>query len=246
MIIYLDQRFLVHVLLEKIIFLAGVLSISDMIEASLTIDIPDNWVKRIGTKYPTPIKFIECMPYGETGGRGLIEIDSDPLTADAIVQEIKSQPDICKVDISNFGDGRVSGAIITNRCVACRALTGSECFLLQARTVEEGQVEWKITAPENRSLAALIDKLKEYGCKVRINSITKSAVHDIVTRRQEEIVRTAYERGYYDYPRRITIRELAKIFQISPSTLSEILQRAERNIIEAFITRREIFLNEKK
>jgi len=217
-----------------------------MIEASLIIDMPDNWVKRIGTKFPTPIKFIECMPYGEAGGRGLIEIESDPLTADAIIQEIKSQPDICKVDISNFGDGRVSGAIITNRCVACRALTGSECFLLHARTIEEGKVEWKVTASENRSLAALIDKLKEYGCEVRINSITRSTAHDIVTRRQEEIVKTAYERGYYDYPRRITIRELAKIFGISPSTLSEILQRAERNIIEAFISRRENFKIERK
>jgi predicted DNA binding protein len=207
-----------------------------MIEASLVIDMPDNWVKRIGAKFPAPIKFIECMPYGEVGGRGLIEIETDPLITDDIIREIRSHPDVYKVDVSNFGDGRISGSIVTNKCVACRALTGSDCFLTHARSLEEGKVEWKVTTSENSSLASLINKLKDFGCSVQINSITKLSSQDIVTKRQEEIVRSAYERGYYDYPRRTTIRDLAKIFGISPSTLGEILQRGERNIIDAFFS----------
>jgi hypothetical protein len=43
-----------------------------MMEVILKIRMPDNWVKDVGKKYPTPIKFLECMPYGESGGRGLI------------------------------------------------------------------------------------------------------------------------------------------------------------------------------
>ena len=38
--------------------------------------------------------------------------------------------------------------------------------------------------------------------------------------------------GYYDYPKRTTIREMAVILRVAPSTLTEILQRGERNIIE--------------
>ncbi|MFP4197913.1 MAG: helix-turn-helix domain-containing protein [Methanomassiliicoccales archaeon] len=207
-----------------------------MIEASLTIQMPDNWVKDIGNKYPAPIKFIECMPFGDEGGRGLVEIEGDPLMADEIINEIRSHPDVCKVDISKFGDGKISGSIMTDRCVACKALTGSECFLTNAHSVGGGKVEWKVTTGANGSLATLIERLKGSGCGVEINSITKVNGENVVTKRQEQIIRLALERGYYDYPRRTTIRELAKSFNISPSTLGEILQRGERNIIESFIT----------
>ncbi len=53
-----------------------------------------------------------------------------------------------------------------------------------------------------------------------------------LTMRQEEIVRKAFEMGYYDYPKRTTVREMAALMKVAPSTLTEILQRGERNIIE--------------
>ena len=53
----------------------------------------------------------------------------------------------------------------------------------------------------------------------------------MLTKRQEEIIRAAFEKGYYDHPKKVTIKELAKLFDISPSTLAEILQRGERKII---------------
>lgn len=205
-----------------------------MIEASITLEMPDNWVKAVGSKFPTPIRFIECMPFGDTGGRSLVEIEGDPLIMDQMIKEIKKHPSVCKVDVSHFGDGRISGSIVTNQCVACRALTGTECFLTRAKTTPDGKVEWTVTTGGNSSLATLIDRLKESGCTVQIRSITRISGQNVVTKRQEEILRIALKSGYYDYPRRTTIRKLAEMLEISPSTLGEILQRGERNIIESF------------
>ncbi len=53
----------------------------------------------------------------------------------------------------------------------------------------------------------------------------------LLTNRQEEIIRAAFEKGYYDYPKKITIEKLAKMFDIAPSTLGEIIQRGEKKII---------------
>lgn len=206
-----------------------------MIKASLRIRMPDTWIKDIGSRYPSPIKFMGCMPYGERGGRGLVEIEGDPVITDKLIEDIRRHPSVCKVEVSRFGDGKISGSIITNQCVACRALTGSECFLTHARSSKDGTVEWNLVTASNTTLGPLIEKLRDSGCGVEINSITRITGQDVVTRRQEEIIRTALERGYYDYPRKTTIRELAKVFGISPSTLGEILQRGERNIIEAFL-----------
>jgi predicted DNA binding protein len=208
-----------------------------MMEVVLKIRMPDNWVKDVTKKFPTQIKFIECMPFGESGGRGLIEMADKEEEVNEIIEEIKKHPDVCRVDISPLKDGGVLGSIVTNKCVACRALTGSDCFLTSALSLGDGGVEWKLITGGEGSLAELIDKLQSYGCKVELKSTTPLTKKTMLTSRQEEIVRAAIEKGYYDYPKKITIKELAKIFDISPSTLNEILQRGERKIMRWYFNR---------
>ncbi len=205
-----------------------------MMEATLNVLMPDNWVKDIGKKYPTPIKFIECMPYGSEGGRGLIEIDDEPGLAAAIIEEIKSHPDVCRVEVSKFGEGKLSGSIITNKCVACRALTGSECFLTAATSTGDGRVRWRVVTGGEGSLASLVTNLKRLGCDVQVESVTTIGEKTAITKRQETIIRTALEKGYYDCPKRTTLKHLAKLFNISHSTLGEILQRGEKAVIEEY------------
>ncbi|MDP2767565.1 MAG: hypothetical protein Q8O41_08980, partial [Candidatus Methanoperedens sp.] len=141
-----------------------------MREAILKITMPDNWVKDVCKKYPNPIKFIECMPYGKSGGRGLIEIKGEK--TDEIVAEIKKHPDVCKIDVSHLKNG-VLGSVVTERCAACRALTGSDCFLTSALSLKDGSVEWKLITGAEGSLSDLIENLEENGCRVEL----KSAVH---------------------------------------------------------------------
>jgi predicted DNA binding protein len=199
-----------------------------MREAILKITMPDNWVKDVCKKYPYPIKFIECMPYSESGGRGLIEIKGEK--SDEIVAEIKKHPDVCRIDISHLKNG-VLGSVVTERCSACRALTGSDCFLTSASSLEDGSVEWKLITGAEGSLSDLIENLEENGCRVELKSTVHLSKKSMLTNRQEEIIRAAFEKGYYDYPKKITISELAKMFDISPSTLGEIIQRGEKKII---------------
>ena len=50
------------------------------------------------------------------------------------------------------------------------------------------------------------------------------------TRRQLEVLQTAYEMGFYDVPREATIADVADEIGLDGGTVSEHLQRAERNI----------------
>lgn len=52
-----------------------------------------------------------------------------------------------------------------------------------------------------------------------------------LTNRQREVVRTAYRMGYYDVPRGASTDEVAAELGVDPSTVSEHLQRAERNLL---------------
>jgi predicted DNA binding protein len=202
-----------------------------MKEVILKITMPDNWVKDVTAKYPNLIKFRECMPYGESGGRGLIEIDDLLGMTEDIIKEIENHSEVCKIDISPLNNGGVLGSIVTNRCAACRTLAGSDCFMTSALSLGDGSVEWKLITGGKGSLAHLIENLVMNGCNVELKSIVNFSKTNILTSRQEDIIQAAFQKGYYDCPKKTTIKQLAKIFDISQSTLGEILQRGERKII---------------
>lgn len=125
----------------------------------------------------------------------------------------------------------------TSKCVACQLLTGSDCFLVKATSSSGGWVEWDLVSSTDEALASLIKSLEDTGCSVRILKKTKLDKDSLLTKRQEEVVRIAFELGYYEHPRKMTLRDLAKVFGISPSTLSEIMQRGERKIIRQYLER---------
>jgi DNA-binding CsgD family transcriptional regulator len=54
---------------------------------------------------------------------------------------------------------------------------------------------------------------------------------DELTDRQREVIRTAYNLGYFEVPREASTEEVATELCLDPSTVTEHLQRAERNLI---------------
>ncbi|WP_339105272.1 helix-turn-helix domain-containing protein [Haloterrigena salinisoli] len=55
---------------------------------------------------------------------------------------------------------------------------------------------------------------------------------DELTDRQREAIGTAYEMGYYEVPRTVTSEDVAAELEVDSSTVAELLQRAERNLLE--------------
>jgi len=200
-----------------------------MMEVVLRLRMPESWVQDVGGE--GSIRFLDCMPYGDEGGRSLICIPGDEGERERLMDDIRSHPDVCRVEFARDVDGNVLGSVTTQRCVACRALTGSDCFLASAMSMGD-HVEWKLITGGEGSLKRLIERLRSDGCGVELVKTTKLSRKSALTERQETILRAAYEKGYYDYPKKTTIKELASGFDISPSTLAEILQRGERKVME--------------
>jgi hypothetical protein len=59
---------------------------------------------------------------------------------------------------------------------------------------------------------------------------------DVLTERQREVVRTAYELGYYEVPRETTTEDVASELGVDASTVTEHLQRAERNLLGRYLS----------
>ncbi|TFH40526.1 MAG: hypothetical protein E4G94_09450, partial [ANME-2 cluster archaeon] len=113
----------------------------------------------------------------------------------------------------------------------CRSLEASDCYLVSGKIVGDGSVEWRIITGDEGSLEFLVNELNKNGCEVNLMNVNKLNNSALLTERQLNIIRKAFEKGYYDYPKKINIKKLSNIFKISPSTLGEILQRGEKKVL---------------
>ncbi|WP_227356030.1 helix-turn-helix domain-containing protein [Haladaptatus salinisoli] len=85
------------------------------------------------------------------------------------------------------------------------------------------------------ALSYVVSQYIDAGIPMDLRAITDyhgpTGVLDSLTHRQHEVVRIAYEMGYYEIPRRVSSVEVAAELDLDQSTVSEHLQRAERNLL---------------
>ncbi len=202
-----------------------------MMEAVISLKIPKNWMSEIPEKHPVSIKVIERVPYSDRGVKDLVEISGPQDIMDEVLSDIRKNPLVSKLDTTVTEKGKIIGAVTTSRCDICRILTDSDVFLISAETRSGGKVEWTLVLSEKDVLKGIFEHLKSKSVEAELIKLTKIDDKESLTERQDKITHVAFERGYFDYPKRISLRELARMFEVSPSTLSEILRKGQRKIV---------------
>ncbi|MEM0448932.1 MAG: helix-turn-helix domain-containing protein [Methanomassiliicoccales archaeon] len=197
-----------------------------------------SWALDISSRYNVPVVILDCIPHEEGGVEGLIEIDVEGEIKEDVIRSIKKHPDVICIRMAGNSEGPILASVVAKRWLAGRAISKSGCFLRGGRTRDGGYVEWYLLAKDEASLQALVRDLDAEGCEVDIRSKILVKEPFVLTKRQEKVVSTALELGYYDFPRRISAKELARRLNVSPSTLSEILQRSERKLVEFYLMNR--------
>lgn len=200
-------------------------------EAVISLRIPQNWMSEIPERHPVTIKVLDRIPYAEKGVRDLVEIAGPQEVMAEVLKDIKKNPLVSKMDTTMTERGKIVGAVTTARCDICRILTDSDCFLISAETKSAGKVEWTLVLSDKDVLKGIFDRLKTKSVVAELVKLTKIDDKESLTERQDKITHVAFERGYFDYPKRISLRELARMFDVSPSTLSEILRKGQRKIV---------------
>jgi len=210
-------------------YLDGVFEV--MMEAVISLKIPQNWMSEIPEKHPVTIKVIERVPYSEKGVKDLVEIAGPQDVMEEVLRDIKKNPLVARVDTTVTDRGKIIGAVTTSRCEICRILTDADVFLISAESKGNGKVEWTLVLTEKEVLKQIFDHLQSKSVEAELVKLTKIDDKETLTDRQDKITHVAFERGYFDYPKRISLRELARMFDVSPSTLSEILRKGQRKIV---------------
>lgn len=205
-----------------------------MYEAVLSVNLMDSWVGKTTAQLPITINILDTIPFGDKGVQDLAEIKlngTDPGLLEKLIGELDG---VDFVKASQVDQDKVIIIVGTSGCGGCRSILNSGCFLISATTDDQGWVEWKLILNEKLQLQKLVDNLNDHNIDSSLIMIQPIDDKDSLTQRQERIIKTALERGYYDFPKRIGIRELARIFEISTASVSETLRRGQKKIIEHY------------
>lgn len=107
---------------------------------------------------------------------------------------------------------------------------------------KEGREHWEVAAWRKEDLIDFIQYLKKKTkglkeinilkiIKTKLNTLFFPRVMPQLTSLQKKALDIAINEGYYDYPRNIELKELAKIMKISLSTYREHLRKAEKTVL---------------
>ncbi len=209
-----------------------------MREIVLQLKAPHNWVSEVNTRHPSTVRILDCKP-GESknGIRQLVQITSNPEELNKIVKDVKESPLVEEAYIVETKKGRMVGSLLTES-VFCSMIMSSNAFcrtcLFHSNARPNGTTEWTIAFTGREALTDLLERLKEDKVDVKILRLNTVADVETLTSRQRSIVEIALEEGYFDYPRSITLRSLAKKVGVSSSTVSEVLRRAEKKILSTY------------
>lgn len=103
--------------------------------------------------------------------------------------------------------------------------------------IERGVQIHHLLAPDQNAFRSAFDKLRSRFSKVRVLKISRSPEGSLgpnMTSKQMDAMKLAIAKGYYDIPRKIEIKDIAKDLKIKRVAMQERLRRAEKTIIHQF------------
>lgn len=207
-----------------------------MFEAVLQGETPDCWIRDVSSKYPTAsVNIVDLKPLDEGKGiQELFEIAAAPQDTDSIIQLIRDSKRITDVEFMRTSKGIIygSGKVYGRR--VCMAFLESNCFLVSERNIDDLITEWKIRGAGD-AFQDLMKRLDDEGLDTKLKRMSNFTDEKPLTPRQAAILETAMERGFFDYPRKINLHQLAKESGVRPATLSEILRRAQKKALKEYL-----------
>jgi HTH DNA binding domain len=200
-----------------------------------------HWMQDLATRWGAGIRLHVCRHTEESPGRllQLLEINATPATLPEITAFLRQRASPDEVSLTQLGPHRLLVRLVGPLPALCHSVfeMGAICmscpFLPSAgaQDDEAGEGEWRVLVHRVRDAHPLLASFTTPGSSpaslVRIGSYRGS--HDL-TARQEIAVGTAFALGYYDYPRRAQLKDVAKSLGVSRATAMENLRRGMRKL----------------
>lgn len=206
-----------------------------LFEAILDVNLRSCWIGKAIDRFSISIQILDSIPFQDTGVQDLVEIDLGSADPNELLDFVTGLDGIVFAKANKFSSGKRLKMIVgTSHCTGCRALVDSESFLLSVRSLDNGWAQWRVLIDSNEKLEDLSHFLNEKGMEHRIVDMTKFQNWDTLTSNEELVLSSALNGGYYDFPKRIGVRELAKELSVSTAYISYTLRSGQKKAIQRY------------
>jgi len=204
-------------------------------EIVMDIKLPNDWIISSIINDDISVNILETKQLGLHIIKETVELSFSNNKKQTIINKLKNNPNIIDIKIIHHNQNHLIICLTSIFNNLYKIFTDFNVFLSSIQSLHNGWSELTIIIPNNKVLKKILKKLHEIGIEIRVKSITYVKNKTTLTSKQDNIIRLAYELGYYDFPRRTNLIELAKKLNLSPPTVAEILRRGERRIISNYI-----------
>jgi len=188
-------------------------------------------------------KVLQFMPTYDTtaGGSMLLEFNNDECKMKQVMSYLKKcdRENMCIIDEVDMEKRSEEDYFLM---IKLNYYLGSEVFLKSGCLFNGCFCDGKCVLVDiltcgNGSLYDFITILKDYDYNVEIIKKRGYDLDGNLTHRQKGVMHKAYDLGYFDIPKRISLKELSSEIGISPSSTDEIIKRAQKKIVSSYLLR---------
>lgn len=205
-----------------------------MTTTSIAVSLPKSscfgWVSR---QTPETTYRVLGAIYAGDSETVLLSIIGDQL--DVVLKTIIDADGKAECNILQRSKREATVQIVTSDCIVLNAAKSSSLPIEFPFSIRDGTATLTLFGSRDR-LSAFGQYLEDHQIPFDVEFVgQRSHADQLLTEKQQDLVLTAIQRGYYDTPRRCTLTELAEHVGIAKSTCSETLQRAEGQLIKQFV-----------
>lgn len=159
--------------------------------------------------------------------------------SDEFLAEFRTEPNIEEIDVlADIERAALFRATWTPDDAVIRGIRRLRATIMEATGTAE-QWRFQVRADDRERLLDFQRIFRDQDIPVQLERIYDlSEVLDTdrpLTDEQRETLRVAYERGYFDRPRRVTQAELGEHFGVSSQAIATRLQRGTRNLVQKML-----------
>lgn len=210
-----------------------------MLEAVLKCPQPHKWIDLVTQGYSGTVEILDSKMPSKGIVQHLFDIQADSSLSEEMLEAIRKDKDVTDIEAVRSRGGHIYGSVSSRRCTVCKAVAKSSCFLASVGISSKEGARWTVLGSGD-SFSGLLKALESEGVPFEVKEKKTLEDADLLTSRQEQILSIAYEMGYFDFPKKKGLKELADETGIKTSTLAEILRRGQKKVLGEYLARRSL------
>lgn len=206
-----------------------------MIRSKIAISSEDYYSCELTKKIPVRVSILAI---NGAEGLGFYEaIDSRNESLEEYVKQMKKSMQVVNMKITHKSSTRYWTRVTHKLDFPSihETILESGSMTILPIVIEDGIQYHNILSPTPDAFRRLLKQLKERFSNINLKALSSKptdTLQELLTDKQYEAIVLAFQKGYYEIPRKCTLEGLAPILGIKRVALQERIRRAEQRIVE--------------